>query len=66
MNAPPVSGAQAESPEHDLSRGARFVFHPERLDELEAIRAQHPGGIETPVYSSADGRMLYTLYEISR
>ena len=47
----------------DLGRGARFVFLPERLGELDGVRAQYPGGVEVPVYSSADGRLLYVLYE---
>ena len=53
-----------EAPVPDLSRGARFVFLPERLSELEAVRGQAPGGVETPVYSSADGRLLYVTYEV--
>jgi len=47
----------------DLVRGARFVFLPERLGELDGVRAQYPGGVEVPVYSSADRRLLYVLYE---
>jgi hypothetical protein len=67
MDVPPP-GAQAgegELPEPDLSAGARFVFLPERLDELAAVRARVPGGTETPVYSDADGRLLYVLYEVA-
>ncbi len=65
----PLPGEEAErgeSLEPDLGRGARFVFLPERLDELEAVRAQYPGGVDTPVRSSADGRLLYVLYEVRR
>ena len=58
---PPGEG---ELPNPDLNRGARFVFLPERLAELEAVRARAPGGEETPVYSSADGRLLYVIYEV--
>ena len=49
----------------DLSRGARFVFLPERLGELEAVRAQIPGGVEVPVHSIVDGRLLYVSYEVA-
>ena len=59
---PPGEG---EPLEPDLSRGARFVFLPERLVELDAVRARVPGGVRTPVYSSADGRLLYVLYEVA-
>ncbi len=45
------------------SRCADFVFLPHRMDELDVIRARYPGGIETPVYSPADDRLLYTVYE---
>jgi len=55
-----------ELPQPDLNRGARFVFLPERLEELETVRAQYPGGVETPVYSNADSRLLYVLYEVGR
>jgi hypothetical protein len=55
---------QGDAPVPDLGRGALFVFLPERLIELEAVRAQAPGGTETPVYSSADGRLLYVAYEV--
>jgi 4-amino-4-deoxy-L-arabinose transferase-like glycosyltransferase len=57
---PPGEGGP---PDLDLTRGARFVFLPHRLDELEGVRAQVPGGVETPVYSTADRRLLYVLYE---
>ena len=50
-------------PQPEPSRCADFVFLPHRLDELDAIRARYPGGIETPVYSPADDRLLYTVYE---
>jgi 4-amino-4-deoxy-L-arabinose transferase-like glycosyltransferase len=49
----------------DTSRKAWFVFLPERLDELDVVRAEYPGGVEVPAYSSADGRLLYVLYEFS-
>jgi len=53
-----------EPPAPDPARGARFVFLPHRLGELDAIRTRFPDGIERPVYSTADGRLLYVLYEI--
>lgn len=62
MDAPPPG--EGEWPNPDLSRGARFVFLPERLGELAAVRARVVGGAETPVYSSADGRLLYVMYEV--
>ena len=58
---PPGEGPQ---PEVDLARGARFVFHPDRLDEMETIRQRYPGGVEDHVHSSADGELLYAMYEV--
>ena len=49
----------------DLSHGARFVFLPERLGELGDVRARYPGGVEVLTHSSADGRLLYVLYEVA-
>jgi hypothetical protein len=45
-------------------RGARFVFLPERISELEGVRQEFPGGRVLDSYSSADGRLLYTIYEV--
>jgi len=59
---PPGEG---ESLEPSLVHGARFVFLQHRLAELEAIRVQYPVGVEVPVHSSADGRLLYVLYEVA-
>jgi len=56
--------AEDALPEPDPARGARFVFLPQRLDELPAIRARYPGGMEQSVHSDADGRLLYVLYEV--
>jgi len=64
VNVPPPE--EGDPPDPDLARGARFVFLPQRLDELEAIRAQYPGGLGTPVYSSDNERLLYVLYEVGR
>jgi len=60
----PLPG-EGEPLEPDLSRGARFVFLPERLVELDALRARVPGGVQTPAYSDADGRLLYVSYEVA-
>ena len=62
MDVPPPG--EGEWLEHDLDRGARFVLLPERLGELATIRARVPGGVEIPVYSEADGRLLYVMYEV--
>jgi hypothetical protein len=62
----PVPGQEVQLGEFlgtDLRWGVRFVFLPERLSELEAVRTQVPGGVELPVYSDADERLLYVLYE---
>ena len=64
----PMPG-EGEPVQADLSQGARFVFLPERLDELEGVRRQTPGGVKVPVYSNAqgtgDGRLLYVSYEVA-
>lgn len=57
---------EGEPPHVDLTRGARFVFHPERADELAEIRTRYPGGTETRAHSTADGRLLYVMYEVGR
>jgi 4-amino-4-deoxy-L-arabinose transferase-like glycosyltransferase len=49
----------------EAHRNAVFVFLPQRLGELEIVRGQFPVGVEKPVYSSADGRPLYVMYEVS-
>ncbi|RLC80685.1 MAG: hypothetical protein DRI81_03945 [Chloroflexi bacterium] len=56
--------AEGALPQPDSARGARFIFLPSRLDELSVIRARYPGGMERPIYSDADGRLLYVLYEV--
>jgi len=48
----------------DTRRRALFVFLPGRLEELEVVRAAYPDGMDTPVDSSANGQLLYTLYEV--
>jgi len=63
MDVPPPG--EGHPPEPDLSRGARFVFHPVRVDELEGVRTRYPGGTVVYVRSSADDELLYAMYEIS-
>jgi 4-amino-4-deoxy-L-arabinose transferase-like glycosyltransferase len=53
-----------EMPAVDLEQGAWLVFLPERLAELDAVRERYPGGEQMSVYSSADARLLYVLYEL--
>jgi len=53
-----------ELPEVDVSRGALFVVLAEKMGDLDALRAAFPQGEETPVYSDADGRLLFIFYEI--
>ena len=53
-----------ELPEVDVSRGALFVVLAEKIGDLDALRAAFPQGEETPVYSDADGRLLFIFYEI--
>jgi hypothetical protein len=62
INVPPVGEGDPIQPEP--GRGILFAFLPERLAELDDVRTRYPNGQETRVHSSADGRLLYTLYEI--
>jgi hypothetical protein len=68
--APDVEGEDVYPPgegralEPDVSNGARFVFLPHRLGELEAVRERFPGGERRDAYSMADNRLLYVLYEV--
>jgi len=64
MDVPPP--AEADSPLVEVSDGARFVFHPARLDELEAVRARHPEGALEVVHSRASEELLYAMYEVGR
>ncbi len=69
--APDVEGEDVYPPgegralEPDVSSGARFVFLPHRLGELEAVREQFPGGQKRDAYSTVDKRLLYVLYEVA-
>jgi predicted membrane-bound mannosyltransferase len=58
---PPGEGASVDP---DVSGGARFVFLPHRLGELESVRGRFPSGEERYVYSQIDNRLLYVLYEV--
>jgi len=60
-DVPPVD--EGDPPLPNPGQSARFIFLPERLDELETIRARYPRGEVNPVRSKADGRLLYVLYE---
>lgn len=62
MPSPDEGGA----PEPDLSRGACFVFHPARADELATVRAQYPGGQARRTDSRASGELLYAVYEVGQ
>jgi hypothetical protein len=42
----------------------RFVVMGERLSELDAIRAKHPGGSTRQFHSEATGRLMFIVYEI--
>jgi 4-amino-4-deoxy-L-arabinose transferase-like glycosyltransferase len=64
VDVPPLGDGPA--PELDLSRGARFVFHPARVDELKIVRTRYPGGAENHVHSDAGGELLYATYEIEQ
>lgn len=48
-----------------VSGGARFVFLPHRLGELDVVREWFPDEREQQVYSKFDSRLLYVLYEVS-
>lgn len=53
-----------ELPEVDVSPGALFVVLAEKMGDLDALRAAFPQGEETPIYSDADGRLLFVFYEV--
>lgn len=68
--APDVRGVNVPLPGEeplslpDLQQATCFVFLPERLGELEAMRSQYPDGEESHVRSEADGRLLYVMYKM--
>jgi hypothetical protein len=57
---PPEQGGAQAAP----GQSAHYVFLPHRLDELDQVRQQLPGGVEQPFYSEFDGRLLFTLYTV--
>ncbi len=61
-NIPPLG--EGEAVEVDRSRGLRFVFVPQRLEELESIQVLFPGGVESSAVSGSGDRLLYVLYEV--
>ncbi len=58
----PPAGTDGQ-PTVEAACDARWVFIPERLGELAGVRSRYPGGSERTVYSKADGRMLYVVYD---
>ncbi|MBL7063553.1 MAG: glycosyltransferase family 39 protein [Anaerolineae bacterium] len=62
VDVPPPD--EGEAPVPDPTWGMRFVFTPLRLEELDGVQARYPGGTTQSFYSTADGRLLFTLYEV--
>lgn len=52
-------------PAIDPNRGMRFVFLPERIDEIDEVATQYPSGIAKPFYSTVDERLIFTIYEVA-
>jgi len=48
----------------DVSRGALFVVLAEKGADLPMVQQAFPGGAVQEVFSDADGRLLFTLYEL--
>ncbi|MEA3375865.1 MAG: glycosyltransferase family 39 protein [Chloroflexota bacterium] len=63
VDVPPPD--EGEPPEMEPHRGARFVFHPARVDELESVRRRAPGGDTLYVPASGPDELLYAVYEVS-
>ena len=59
VHPPEQGGAQTV-----LAQDAHYVFLPHRLDELDQVKQQMPGGVEQSFYSEFDGRLLFTLYTV--
>jgi 4-amino-4-deoxy-L-arabinose transferase-like glycosyltransferase len=59
-----VEPEDREAASHEGAQRARFFFLPERREDLNAVREKLPGGTESRFYSSADGRLLFLLYEV--
>lgn len=47
-----------------ISKPTLFVVLRERLDELDAIQARHPGGRLREFHSDADGRLMFVTYKV--
>ena len=62
VDVPPRDSGQAV--DLDVSQGAWFVFVPQRIGELDAVRTEYPGGDEEHVYSTADGHLVYVMYQV--
>jgi hypothetical protein len=62
VNAPP----EHEDPDFrtPVSGPTFFIVLRERLDELDEIQEQHPNGDLYEFYSEADGRLMFTSYEV--
>jgi hypothetical protein len=46
----------------EVAHPARFAFVPERMDELEGVRARYPGGAERRI-TAPDGKLLMLVYD---
>jgi hypothetical protein len=58
----PLSGPLADN-SLDSGRSGVFVFLPHRIDELETVRQQFPGGEIRELYSKGvDNQLLATIY----
>lgn len=62
FDVPPIG--EGETPLPDPGQDLRFVFLPERLSEMTEVQVRYPGGVVRYQYSSADGRLLYAVYEV--
>jgi hypothetical protein len=55
---------EQDAPTVNLSSGALFVVLPVNAAELPQIQSAFPDGTAVDVYSDANGRLLFSLYEI--
>jgi hypothetical protein len=67
---PDAEGTDVHPPEQGggqpvTIRDAHYVFLPHRLEELETIREQRPGGTRRLFHSEFDGRLLFILYTVN-
>lgn len=56
---------QGKVPDPVAIREGYFVFLPHRLDELEPVKQELPGGVERSFYSEFDGRLLFVVYTVA-